>query len=187
MYKLKIPKTLNTSAILIIMAAACALWGCEGAFRTDQKPTPQQVADMLEPNVNGVIAFYNGINPFLWTEDVSAPLGIAINALYLVGPEGTGVFGDGIIRPKMYAAERRPDGTREWKLIKEWAYDVEQAKGFRSTKKTTGGWGYRLHLAWGDLDLCGREIRLVVSFERNIDGIVVPSRKKDFRVPRRGT
>jgi len=140
---------------------------------------------MLEANVVGVIAYYSAHNPFIWTEDKTAPRGVIIEALYLEGRDGKGVFGDGVIRPKMYVSEMKPDGTRDWVLTKEWKYEVEEAIPFRSKRPTVGGWGYRLHLVWGDMDIKGREIRIIVSFERR-DGIVITSRKKDFRVPQRG-
>jgi len=70
----------------------------------------------------------------------------------------------------------------EPRLIKEWEFDVEAAKPFRSKKPSIQGYGYRLPLDWGELDLAGREIRVIVSFERP-DGRVIESSKKDLIVP----
>ncbi len=144
---------------------------------------PDQIAQMLEPNVLGVSCFYDPFNPWLWNEDRSKVRGIVIGALYLQGPDSKGVFGDGIIRPKMYVAQRDEKGERKWTLLKEWDFDVQKAMPFRSKRLVRPGYGYSLFLSWGDeFDLSGREIRLIVSFERS-DGLTVGSSKKDFRVP----
>ncbi|UCD28864.1 MAG: hypothetical protein JSV03_17605 [Planctomycetota bacterium] len=173
-----------TFIIANVFAVGCQITPGKNASR-EKVPTPLEVAQMLEDNVTGVVAFYDGYDPFIWSEDQVTPRGIIIKALYLKGPEGTGVFGNGVIHPKLYTIHKKPDGARSATLIKEWAFDVEEALPFRSKKPTTGGWGYRLHILWDDLELTGREIRLIISFERR-DGIVVNSRKKDFRVMRRG-
>lgn len=163
--------------------------GCRGRNRKEKvsrNPTPEQVAQMLETNIVNVHAYIDAINCWVWNEDRTAPRGIVIKALYLEGPSG-GVFGDGIIRPKLFVAYRDDEGKRRWHLAKEWSYDVEDAMPFRTKKRFMAGWGYQLYLVWGDeLDLTGQEVRLIVEFERR-DGIVVRSGKTDRKVPFSGT
>jgi len=176
----------TVSALLILLVIA----GCKGRGRKNtlgRKPTSAQVAEMLEPNIISVHAYTDAMNCWIWNDDRSAPRGVIIKALYLTGgPSGKGVFGDGIIRPKLYVMERDREGKRQWHLVKEWSYDVDQAMGYRTNREFLPGWGYRLHLKWGDeIDLCGREVRLIVEFERK-DGIVVRSGKTDRKVPLRG-
>ncbi len=155
--------------------------------RDNQRVNPQQVAAMREPNVLGVAAFYDPFDPWLWTESHEKPRGIIIKALYLQGPNAKGVFGDGVIRPRLYVRELNDRGEVNWILVKEWTFTVEDAVPFRSKKQSEMGWGYRLHLPWEDLArLAGREVRMVVEFDR-IDGRRVTSGKKDFRVPAPGT
>jgi hypothetical protein len=146
-------------------------------------PTPQQVALMLEPNVLGVSCFYDPINPWLWNTEHTVVRGIKINALYLRGPNYTGVFGNGVIRPKLLVSSRDEQGKIQYKLVKEWSFDVNQAMPFRAKKRMKAGWGYALFLNWGDMDLTGRSLRLIVNFER-ADGIIISGSKKDFRVPK---
>lgn len=138
---------------------------------------------MLESNVLGVSCFYDPFNPFIWNSEHTRVQGIKINALYLRGPHYTGVFGDGVIHPKLYVATRDEEGKLTYKLIKEWSLDVNQAMPFRAKKRMKAGWGYALFLNWGDMDLTGQSLRLTVNFERT-DGIVISGSKKDFRVPK---
>lgn len=171
---------------------ALVTMGCgpgQGFGRSDQatQPTPDQVAHMLEPNVLGVSCFYDPFDPWIYNEDRTRIRGIRISALYLRGPNYTGVFGDGIIKPRLYVAYRdEATGERKYQMVKEWAFDVEQAMPFRSKRETRAGWGYCLFLDWGDLPLEGRSIRLLVTFERK-DGLSIGSSKKDFRVNRLGS
>jgi hypothetical protein len=150
--------------------------------------TPEQVVKMpLEKNITGVATFYAPYNPWIWNEDRSKIIGIAINALYLTGPDSLGAFGDGIIRPRIYTLEVGPDSAvKTPRLVKEWAFDPQQALPWRAKKRTALGLGYSFRLIWGDtLDLAGKEIRMIVSFERS-DGKIFHSGQKDFRMPLAG-
>ena len=171
----------TVSALLTLLDVA----GCK--TNAGRKPTPAQVAEMIEPNIISVHAYMSAVDCWIWNADRTAPQGVVIKAMYLQGgSSGKGVFGDGIIRPKLYVMERDREGKRQWHLVKEWPFSVKKAMPFRTKQEYLPGWGYRLHLPWGDeIDLCGREIRLIVEFERK-DGIVVRSGKTDRKVPLRG-
>lgn len=149
------------------------------------EPTPDEVARMLEPNVLGVSCLYDPLSPWIWNSEHTRVCGVKINALYLQGAHYTGVFGDGVIHPKLLIAGRDEKGEVEYRVIKEWEFDVQQAMPFRAKKQTRAGWGYALFLNWGDLNLAGRSVRLIVDFRRS-DGIVISGSKKDFRVPKPG-
>lgn len=178
----------GTARVLVL---ACALItgaaGCQapsgGGAQGPVTATPQQVAEMLDPNVVGVVAYYDPYNPWLWNENRTRPRGIVIQALYLEGNRpGKGVFGDGVISPRMYVRTVDDQGEPDWKLAKEWNFTAAESIPYRSKKQTTQGWGYRFHLPWGDLDIAGREIRMIVQYRRS-DGRTMLSGKKDFRVP----
>lgn len=147
-------------------------------------PSTEAVVNMkLEPNVLNVAAYYAPYNPWVWTNDRSRVRGIIISALYLGGPDVLGVFGDGIIQPRLYVLEPDENDVKQPKLTVEWAFDPAQALPFRAKKRTAMGWGYGMRLLWSeDLDLSGKDIRMTVSFERR-DGRTVHSGKKDFKVP----
>jgi hypothetical protein len=171
------------------MWAGCALAillvvsGCKGR---GGKSKARRDSQALETNIISVHAYTDAMNCWIWNEDRSEVRGIIVKAMYLEGPDG-GVFGDGIIRPKLFAAHYDDQGKRQWRQVEEWSFDVEQAKLWRTKEKFLPGWGYRLHLPWSeDLKLSGREVRLVVEFERK-DGIVVRSAKTDRKVPVTGS
>ncbi|MHC4797632.1 MAG: hypothetical protein ACYTF1_13395, partial [Planctomycetota bacterium] len=124
MYAENVRKINKASILLVISLGALCGTACQTPMK---EPTPIQVAQMLEPNVTGVFAHYDAINPFIWTEDEAYPRGVVIKALYLQGPDGKGVFGDGIIRPRVYVSVEKPDGEKDWQLLKEWNYEVEKA------------------------------------------------------------
>jgi hypothetical protein len=166
-------------AVLLLLAVA-ALAGCDasgkrGGLGTGNVPT--------EPNVMRVVVLYSQYSCWMWSEDKTKITGIYIAALYLLGPQGKGVFGDGVIRPKLYIMEPNKEGTKVPKLAKEWSFNVEEAMLFRAKEKRALGWGYGLPLGLGGLDIGGKEIQLVVSFERS-DGLPCNSEKKYFKVPK---
>jgi len=141
----------------------------------------------LEQKIVRVAAYYPTHNPWIWNDARTHVRGIVISALYLEGPDILGVFGDGVIRPRLYVYDPAGAVDTQMQLVKEWSFDVDQARPFRSTKRTLLGNGYRFHLIWADeLDLSGQSIRMVVVFERR-DGTLIYSGKKDFRVPNSDT
>jgi hypothetical protein len=187
------PSDVGSLVFLAIASPVAVLLfsGCQtspAAAAPGDRLTVQQVVNMpLEKNVSAVAVFYNAYNPWLWNDDRTKIIGLSINALYLIGPNSLGVFGDGIIHPRIYAIENSPDGKQKTpRLVKEWTLDPQEAMPWRSKKKSAIGWGYKPPLIWGDaLDLAGKEIRITISFERT-DGKIFHSRDKEFIVPARG-
>jgi hypothetical protein len=174
---------------LVFLAAAwplAALLLCPGCQTPPgNRLTTQQLAKMpLEKNITDVAVFYNAYNPWLWNEERTKIIGLSFNALYLIGPNSLGVFGDGIIHPRLYVLESSPASKKKTPhLVKEWTFDPQGAMPWRSKKKTLMGWGYGPRLIWGDeVDLAGKEVRITISFERT-DGKVFHSRDKEFIVP----
>jgi hypothetical protein len=170
------------------------LAGCEGnsgkpLFTSGQNPSPEQVSKMLEPNVIQVVAFFKPqeMNPWIWAEDRSRVQGIFITSLFLSGPDGKGVFGDGVIRPFLYVAKETKDGNKKWEKIKEWSIGVREAMPYRAKKKTAMGWGYGLiPLDWGDMDLSHKHVRVVISFERRDGRVITRRSRQEFQVPAGG-
>lgn len=146
-------------------------------------PEARRVMQMpTDPNIIQVGHYYTFHRHWIWTRDQSRVNGTWISALYLFGNKEKGVFGDGIIRPRLYQHVKNERGGVEFQLIKEWAFDVDEARPFRCVKPSFQGYGYKLPLSWGDLDLSGKEVRMIVTFERR-DGRPVESSKKDLIVP----
>ncbi len=177
-----------TAVVIALAMLAAAGCGPEPASQPARhSPSAGDIAAMSEPNITQVAPIFDPFNPWIYNEDRSEIRGLVIGALYLLGPRSKGAFGDGIIRPRLYVAQRLPDGSRKWRPVKEWSFTPEQAMPFRAKRETAFGWGYRLYLRWDDIqeDLHGQEIRLIVSFERR-DGVTVGSDAKDIRVPNKG-
>jgi len=142
-----------------------------------------QISQMpLEKNIGAIYCAWNAYNPWIWNDERSRIRGLFVEAVYLIGPDSLGAFGDGIIRARTYELATVGRETTPT-LLKEWSFDVDQAMPWRARRRTVMGWGYKLPLIWGDeLDPRGKQIRVTISFER-IDGKVFHSGKKDFRVP----
>jgi hypothetical protein len=177
----------------ILMVVAGCQTGMNGGApfggRARGVPATQEALKNTESVILDVVAYYGYPIRWRWNEDKTSVHGLIVGALYLMGPNGRGVFGDGIIHPKLYVHDRAARGTdREWTLVKEWKLNPLEMLPFRSKKPTVQGYGYLLPLDWADLntDLSNREIRVVVSYERT-DGLPPPrSSVKDLLVPAKG-
>ena len=183
--KRRLPYKIGLLALLGLVVAGCN--GPGGGWAASQPASRPADLGPLEDNVIGLSCFYAPISPWIRSQDGSEVRGIVISGLYLQGPKGMGVFGNGTIKPKMLVVSYDKTGKKTYNPVKEWSYSVDQAMPWRSKKPNAYGYGYRLHLIWDDttLDLGGQEIRMIVNFER-ADGRVVGPSRKDFRVPRSG-
>ena len=168
---------------LLMASVVCVsvLAGCQDPHT--QSPAAKVATMPTEPDIIKILFFVKDrYSCWLYTEDKSRVHGIYISGLYLIGPGGKGVFGDGVINPKLYILEKDAKGRRTPQLVKEWSFTVAEAMQWRSKKETMLGYGYALPLLWGDLSLDNKEARIVVQFERP-DGKVIASSKLDAMVP----
>jgi len=161
------------AGLLLLAATGCAPSAAD-PNRIENAP--------LEKNIIKIVPMY-GMNPFGTVGGGSKINGFVIGALYLMGPDGKGVFGDGTIHVFLYEVDRtRGKKVSERRLVREWLFDTEKAKPYRSRKRYLGGYGYQLHCAWGDIDLGGKDVEIEVHFERT-DGRVITSLPKAYTVP----
>ncbi len=155
------------------------------------------------PLYDDVMAIMCTIRPKPWVNfDVSDPSrinGLAVN-MYLVSA-GTqkGVFGAGTIRVMLYEPEATTTtrsgaaggtaGNVVGKKLHEWVLPPDKAMPFRVLRRPDKtyvmGDGYQLRLPWGDLDLRGKRIALVIEYERT-DGRIVRRPPFWLQVPARG-
>ncbi len=136
-------------------------------------------------NIVSVATFVDKRSPWLNFDDPprDVPGGIKI-PLYLTSHDSPlGVFGDGTLHVDMYRVDKAPDGSEEPAHLRRWTYDTQQAYMFGTRKKQRVGWGYQLMLNWGDVDVLGREVMFIVSFER-LDGRMIRGKRIYFKVPR---
>lgn len=173
--------------LLAALAAGCGPNG--GASGGQRVPTTQSIREEALKNaetiVLRVVAYYQPPYRWSWTEDKSRVIGLGIGSLYLEGPKGKGVFGDGTLHAKLYVRDRqalRPQD--QYRLLKEWSFEPEDLFLWRTRKPTIQGNGYMLPLNWADLnvDLDNQEIRVIIGYTRS-DGLSVPPSTKDLLVP----
>jgi hypothetical protein len=180
--------------LILGLAVASGLAGCQntgGSRYTTTAPAMDPEFEKVyymptEPSITQVAVVYDTYSAWIWNEDRSRIRGIKVGPVYLGGPTGKGVFGDGTIRPRLYRLDRAADGNLKPTLLKEWSFNVEEARLWRMKRQTVWGWGYGLPLVWDDPSLIGPDVdqvRIVVSFERS-DGRMVNSSNKDLRVPK---
>jgi hypothetical protein len=94
-----------------------------------------------------------------------------------------GVFVPGLIQASLYALTPRADGSYERQLVHEWSFDEREAAGYRISHPSVMGQSYGLLLRWpSNLDLAGREIQIMLSYQRK-DGETIARRGTRFRVP----
>jgi len=110
------------------------------------------------------------------------PQGLKFSVFLTASDRELGVFGDGTIHVDLFQTQGTPDSAANRVHLKRWSFNAEQARPFRAKKPTRYGWGYGLRLPWGDLDVRGKEIQIIVSFERR-DGRVISGLPQYLKVP----
>lgn len=172
---------------LLLLAAGCQTTGQSDAGPA-RNPATEEATKGTERAILDVVAYYSTPIRWRWNQDRTRVHGLIVSALYLMGPGGKGVFGDGDIHPKLLVRDPAiPDPEKQWTLIKEWRFTAQDMYPMRSRAPTIQGYGYLLPLDWGDLDLSNRQIRVIIGYHRT-DGMPDPrSSVKDLLVPAKGS
>jgi len=158
--------------IVAILSAPLLLAGCSLA------------SNHLRRDIERISPFYSTRAIWLNFEDppTNVPEGLKFTVFLGSARETIGVFGDGTMIVEMFRVDHDDQGKAIRVSVKKWSYNTEQCYPFRSKRRTRYGWGYGLRLPWGDADVLGEEIVLVVSFKR-LDGISIHSQPKYLKVP----
>ena len=93
-----------------------------------------------------------------------------------------GAYADGFLHVKMFRMDQMPDGRNERVLVQNWMVGTEELPRRESSKLT--GYSYQPSLYWGDVDILGETVEIVVQYE-SLDGKTIQSQTKQVRVPRR--
>ena len=100
---------------------------------------------------------------------------------YLQSPHtGKGTLAIGDLQVEIYRWDRRSDEARQ----KVFDSTVPLDRINRLKRPTAIGWGYVMELFWGDIDLLGRDIDVVVTY-RSPEGRIVRAQTKTLLVPAR--
>lgn len=84
--------------------------------------------------------------------------------LYVISREtGRGIHTRGLLQTRMFCRKRRPDGTVERQEMCAWTQPLEDTP--RTTREFALGWAYQPHYDWGDADVAGKEVEVVVWYE----------------------
>ncbi len=164
---------------------------------------PEHVRQTREtPVLDDVRAILATARPEPWINfDAANPgkvNGIAINVCLISASTRKGIFGPGIIRVimkedvsgrKVERADAPSQARRTTgETLHEWELTPPQAEAFRVMRRPDRryvmGDGYGLRLSWGDKDLAGRRVAVIVEYDRT-DGQII--RRKPFwlRIPTR--
>lgn len=104
--------------------------------------------------------------------------------VYLVSRETSkGILADGKLQARMYRVDVLPDGTVQRPLVYE-SQAVPTKTVTRSTRPSQFGWAYVPIFYWGDADVLGCEVEIVVEYVTP-DGIKTRSQTHSFKVPAR--
>ncbi len=162
----------TTLRILAFVSPALLLAGCSLA------PTH------LRRDIVRISPFYSTRAIWLNFEDppTNVPQGLKFTVFLGTANQKLGMFGDGTMLVEMFRVEKDDQGKPVRVPVKKWSYNTKQCYPFRSKRRTRYGWGYGLRLPWGDVDVLGKEIVLVVSFKR-LDGMIIHSQPKYLKVP----
>ncbi len=104
--------------------------------------------------------------------------------LYLVSARTEkGIHPEGTIQVKMYRLEPTDQGIVKRDLVYE-SRPVPAHTLTYSTRRTALGWGYAPSFFWGNADVLGYKVEVVVEFT-GVDGRVVRSQPRGLKVPPR--
>jgi hypothetical protein len=123
-----------------------------------------------------------------WVRDEAGRVVGLLTRVYFLPSAGQketpkGVFVPGVIKAALYAMVPREHGGLARVPVTEWSFDRREAEGLRINHPSVMGESYGLVLRWpASADVAGREIQLVLSYER-MDGERVVRRGTRFRVP----
>jgi hypothetical protein len=111
------------------------------------------------------------------------PEGFAFTLYLQSARTGKGIHPEGTLQVKMYRLEPTVQGIVTRALVYE-SEPVPVHTLTYSTQRTALGWGYAPSFYWGDADVLGYRVEVVVEFTGE-DGRVVRSQPRSLKVPAR--
>lgn len=110
------------------------------------------------------------------------PGGLKFNLFLVSKKTNKGVLADGLLQVRMHAKEPAPDGMLHRKEVCAWTQDLNDVP--HTTREFAVGWGYQPQLCWGDADVAGREVEIVIWYEDRT-GRRVYAQTKSLKAPHR--
>ncbi len=150
------------------------------------------------PTFDDITSIKAFIRPKPWLNfDPSNPArinGLAINMYLISASRQKGVFGSGTIHVVLHEAlaeGKSGASDKSWRdqtgeKIHEWVLPPDKAMMYRviqrPDKTYVMGEGYQLRLSWGDKDLSGKHVAVVLEYHRE-DGTIVRRKPTWFKIP----
>jgi len=136
----------------------------------------------VDTDVYRVVCFFP---PNMWKSFDHAgdlnPEGFAF-VMYLLSREtNRGVIADGTLQILLYTVQELENGAVERHLAREWTADMSEIP---RRQQTRFGIGYQPTVHWGDLNVFGERVEIVVKYE-SPTGRVVQGQTHATKVPKR--
>ncbi len=168
--------------LLTLCVFALVSGGCTADRVNWFQPKQQAKKSDPGPDIESVVCFYP---PNMWQsfdkEGDLNPEGFSF-VLYLIsGATQKGVWTDGKLNVSMYRVDRKDDGSVKRSLACDWPVDMSRLPRRQPGKL---GFSYQPALCWGDLDVLGDEVEIVVQYE-SPGGKTVQSQTHRTKVPAR--
>jgi hypothetical protein len=163
--------------LALVGVGGCADSGGAGIKLFSGKRETAPASDIIR-----VVCFYT---PNMWRSFDKAgnldPEGFAFVMYLWSGKTERGAYADGLFRAKMYRLSRDDEGKTVRELAREWTAATSDLPRRGESRL---GYSYQPSLYWGDLDIYGAEVEIVIQFE-SPDERVVQSQTHRTKVPRR--
>ena len=104
--------------------------------------------------------------------------------LYLISRKtNKGIHTQGTLQTKIYTRIKQDDGTYLRTQVQSWTQNLADTPC--TTREYQLGWAYQPHYYWGEQNLAGQEVEIVVYYEPP-DGPPIYAQSRIQRVPRQG-
>lgn len=174
------------AALLLIAASAgCLEPGRAGLGGPEQGGARRLPGYSADP-VMKVVPFFQPAPACLRSFDSEGdpnPEGFAFTLYLQSAHTGKGIHPEGTVQVKMYRLEPTAQGIVTRNLVYE-SRPVPAHTLPYSTQRTALGWGYAPSFYWGNADVLGYNVEVVVEFT-GTDGRVVRSQPRGLKVPSR--
>lgn len=147
-------------------------------------PRPPPIDPMQVPERDNIVRIFTiwGNVPWITDGDRFA-IGVKARVYFVDSETERGAFVTGRIGAALYTVTPTPSGRSQRVLVHEWKLDRDQAAGYRIRRKAVTGYSYGLVLLWPEeVEVIGRQIEVVFTYERS-DGTLIRSSRKRIRVP----
>ncbi|MHC4611082.1 MAG: hypothetical protein ACYS7M_12125 [Planctomycetota bacterium] len=157
------------------------LAGCGPDNPWNPAPQSQQPPRSRGRDVSRVVCVYQTA-PWISFRGDPNPAGVRFNLFLASRETGKGVLADGMVRATLHRKDLAEDGSVQRTEVCNWTQDLRDVP--RTKKETALGWGYQPRLYWGEVDVAGKEVEVVVWYE-DLSGRPVYAQAKSLKVPSR--